>query len=52
LTFNIWGDYFNNPVAEREKGVEATILKSRANVVALQEVTPNWYKIQILKDAH
>lgn len=47
LTFNIWGDYFNNPVEEREKGVEATILNSRADVVALQEVTPNWYKSQI-----
>lgn len=47
LTFNIWGDYFNNPVAEREKGVEATILNSRADVVALQEVTPNWYKSQM-----
>ena len=47
LTFNIWGDYFNNPVEEREKGVEATILNSRADVVALQEVTPNWYKSQM-----
>ena len=47
LTFNIWGDYFNNPVAEREAGVEATILNSRADVVALQEVTPNWYKSQM-----
>ena len=47
LTFNIWGDYFNNPVAEREVGVEATILNSRADVIALQEVTPNWYKSQM-----
>ena len=47
LTFNIWGDYFNNPVAEREAGVEATILNSRADVIALQEVTPNWYKSQM-----
>lgn len=47
LTFNIWGDYFNNPVAEREAGVEATILNSRADVIALQEVMPNWYKSQM-----
>lgn len=44
LSFNIWGDYFNNPVSEREAGVEATILKSRPEVISLQEVTPNWYK--------
>lgn len=47
LTFNVWGDYFNNPVAEREAGVEATILNSRADVITLQEVTPNWYKSQM-----
>lgn len=44
LSFNIWGDYFNNPVPEREKGVEAAILKDRPHVVSLQEVTPSWYK--------
>ncbi len=42
LTFNIWGDYFNNPVGEREAGVETSILKVRPDVVSLQEVTPNW----------
>lgn len=44
LTFNIWGDYFGNPVYERDAGVEAAILKARPDVVALQEVTPNWWK--------
>ncbi len=43
LSFNIWGDYFENPVEEREAGVEATILKGRPDVVSLQEVTPGWY---------
>ena len=43
MTFNIWGDYFGNPVEEREAGVEATILKGRPDVVSLQEVTPGWY---------
>ena len=43
LTFNIWGDYFGNPVEERAAGVEATILKGRPDVVVLQEVTPGWY---------
>ena len=44
LTFNVWGDYFKNPVEEREAGVEAAILKHSPDVVALQEVTPNWWK--------
>ena len=44
MSFNIWGDYFGNPVSEREAGVEAAILKARPDVVSLQEVTPNWYK--------
>ena len=44
MTFNIWGDYFGNPVGEREAGVEATILKDMPDIVSLQEVTPNWYK--------
>ena len=43
MTFNIWGDYFGNPVEEREAGVVATILKNRPDVVSLQEVTPGWY---------
>ena len=44
LTFNIWGDYFKNPVSEREAGVEAAILKDIPDIVSLQEVTPNWYR--------
>ena len=47
MTFNIWGDYFGNPVGEREAGVEVTILKEMPDVVSLQEVTPNWYKSQM-----
>ena len=43
MTFNIWGDYFGNPVEEREAGVEATVLKNLPDVVSLQEVTPGWY---------
>lgn len=44
LTFNIWGDYFQNPVSERATGVEEVLLSRRPDVIALQEVTPNWYK--------
>ena len=44
LSFNIWGDYFGNPVNEREAGVESAILKDAPDVVSLQEVTQNWYR--------
>ena len=41
LSFNIWGDYFKNPVEEREAGVERSIRKHNPDIVSLQEVTPN-----------
>ena len=43
LSFNIWGDYFGNPVGEREAAMEAAILRDAPDVVSLQEVTPNWW---------
>ena len=43
LTLNIWGDYFGNPVDERESAMEAAILKDAPDIVSLQEVTPNWW---------
>lgn len=43
LSFNIWGDYFKNPVEEREGGVERSIRKYAPDVISLQEVTPNWW---------
>ena len=43
LSLNIWGDYFGNPVAEREAAMEAAILKDAPDIVSLQEVTPNWW---------
>lgn len=44
LTLNVWGDYFGNPVAEREAAMEAAILRDSPDVVSLQEVTPNWWR--------
>ncbi len=43
LSFNIWGDYFQNPVAERDLAIAAIILRYQPDVVALQEVTANWW---------
>lgn len=44
MTFNIWGDYFGNPVGERETGIEQVVLKEMPDIVSFQEVTPNWWK--------
>ena len=49
MTFNIWGDYFETPVEERQDGVAASIVKERPAVVALQEVTKGWYDGTLFK---
>lgn len=43
MSFNIWGDYFQNPVAERDLAIADIILRYQPDVVALQEVTANWW---------
>ncbi|MGN0847664.1 MAG: family 43 glycosylhydrolase [Kiritimatiellia bacterium] len=49
MTFNIWGDYFKNPVAERDEGVAEVIVRERPDFVALQEVTQSWYGSRLFK---
>ena len=51
MSFNIWGDYFGNPVPEREQAVWDVIRRHRPDFVSLQEVTPNWWKSVVFKDA-
>ena len=43
LSFNIWGDFFKNPVQEREAGVEAAFVKIAPDVAAFQETTRSWW---------
>ena len=43
VTFNIWGDYFGNPVGEREDGILSTVLRLKPDLLSLQEVTPRWW---------
>lgn len=55
MTFNIWGPFFGNPVAERTDGVVATIRRESPDIVALQETTPEWWKSRLfalLKDEY
>ena len=35
LTLNVWGDYFENPVAEREASMETAILRDAPDVVVV-----------------
>lgn len=49
MTFNIWGDYFGNPVAEREEGVLNAVLGQKPDLLSLQEVTPRWWKSKLFR---
>ena len=50
MTFNIWGDYFKNPVEEREDAILRTVLRQKPDLLSLQEVTPNWWKSKFFRD--
>ena len=50
MTFNIWGDYFNNPVAERMDNLAKSIKTRRPDIVAFQEVTSRWWKSGLFED--
>lgn len=50
VTFNVWGDYFGNPVGEREDGVARTVLRLSPDLLSLQEVTPNWWRSKLVTD--
>ncbi|NMA45772.1 MAG: hypothetical protein GX945_04350 [Lentisphaerae bacterium] len=47
MAFNIWGDYFKNPVEERDLAIADVILRYQPDVVALQEVTANWWSSRL-----
>lgn len=47
MSSNIWGDYFKNPPHEREDLLIAVFRRYSPDVLALQEVTPNWWKSKL-----
>ncbi len=51
MTFNIWGDYFKNPVGERAAGVLEVLAREKPDFVSLQEVTRNWHESALFKQA-
>ena len=50
MTSNIWGDYFKNPVDVREDFLYDVFKKYDADIIGLQEVTPGWYKGQLMNE--
>ena len=50
LTFNIWGDYFGNPPEERDLKEAGVILRWKPDIVAFQEVTPNFWKSRLFPE--
>lgn len=47
ITFNIWGDYFGNPPHERDTLQSAVLLRHAPDIIALQEVTPNFWRSRL-----
>jgi CubicO group peptidase (beta-lactamase class C family)/endonuclease/exonuclease/phosphatase family metal-dependent hydrolase/dienelactone hydrolase len=43
MTYNIWGEYFKNPVIEREDGIVDTIIKERPDIISIQEACVKWW---------
>ena len=49
MTSNIWGDYFGNPPHEREDLLADVFLRYLPDALAMQEVTPNWWKSRLFE---
>lgn len=49
MSFNIWGDYFGNPVEEREAGIGEVIEKYSPDILGMQEATPAWNRSGLYK---
>lgn len=42
MSFNIWGDFFGNPVEEREEAIERVFRDYVPDIIGIQEATPSW----------
>lgn len=47
MSSNIWGDYFGNPPEERDVALAAVLKRYHPDILALQEVTANWWKSRL-----
>ncbi len=49
MSFNIWGDYFGNPVEERENGIGQVISTYSPDILGIQEATASWNGSELFK---
>jgi len=49
MCFNIWGDYFGNPVYERDLKEAAFVMRNAPDIVGMQEVTPSFWKSRLFE---
>ena len=47
MSFNLWGDYFGNPVHERDLKAATYVLRHAPDIVALQETTPAFWRSRL-----
>lgn len=47
MTANIWGDYFDNPVASRAPAFMEAFERYQPDILGLQECTANWHTSQL-----
>ncbi len=50
MGFNIWGPFFGNPVAERTGKIAGVIVRYNPDVLAIQEMHPDFWASQLPKD--
>ena len=50
IAFNIWGDYFGNPPHERDMTQASVLSRYAPDIIALQEVTPNYWKSRLFTE--
>ena len=49
MTSNIWGDYFNNPVEDRQDLLYDVFMRYQPDILGFQEVTKSWYASNLLE---
>ena len=52
MSFNIWGDYFENPVEEREEGIGRVISEYSPDILSMQEATVAWNRSRLFASLH
>lgn len=50
LAFNIWGDYFGNPVGERADDIAALLSRWDPDIAGFQEVTARFWKSRLVTE--